>query len=150
MEVPELVVVQVVDAHSCADLLGDLVAHAHISGEVAAGALVGKAVHIGVVQRAVLLAAVARAQGVRPFVVRPVGGHGSGAPLGDATLPFAHAGRELVVAGDLGVRPGQAAAQLQPAHEDIGCLVRQFQALGADGVHVLHVGHVGCDEHIGL
>ena len=80
MKVPVFVIVQIFDAEGRGNHLVDLPAQPQVGGEVLADALVGVAVDVCVVQRAVLGAAVARAQRGRPLRGEAVARNGGGAP----------------------------------------------------------------------
>mmetsp|Transcript_30676 Transcript_30676/g.56438 ORF Transcript_30676/g.56438 Transcript_30676/m.56438 type:complete len:253 (+) Transcript_30676:571-1329(+) len=146
VEVPVAVVVQVVDAEGGAPLAVDLPQHAQVGGGVLADAHVGKAVHVGVVQRAVLAAAVARGEAGAPLLVEAVGGQCGGAPARDVGLPLSHrvARRrdETGIGLDLGVGVGDAARQVQALEPPVGGAQRGLQAGGADLVDVLHAADV--------
>src|SRR5471032_3636705 len=76
-----IAVVEVIDAAGQAPLAAELVVHAQVGHHEPFETGVGMAVDVGVVDRAVLLAAVAGGQGDGPFVGWAVSRHGRGAPL---------------------------------------------------------------------
>ena len=152
MEIPVLVVVQVVNAQGGAHLLADLPAQAHVGGEVLAGAHVGKAVDVAVVQAGKLAAAVARAQGAGPVRVKAVADQRRGPPDRHARLVFAQrvAGRgdKAAVVLDARVGIGCAAVEVQPPCQHIGAVEGHFHAVGLDAADVLHPADVQVGDRI--
>ena len=101
---------------------------------------------VGVIQRRILLAAVARRDRIGPAFVRPIGHAERGAPVRNIGHALAdHGGRlarQRIDAGparirqDAGIDVSHAAEQLQAVDRDIVLVGRQFDALHPDRVDI--------------
>ena len=140
MEVPVAVVVEVVDACGQRPLAVDLPLGPRIDGEVLARRHVGEAVDVAVVQRAELLAAVARPQAQAQVVPRLPLREQRRPPARHARLPFADrvAGHRRVAAvgQDDRVREREAARQRDPLGQR-----RRAAELHPARAHVIDVLH---------
>ncbi|KTT92291.1 hypothetical protein NS44R_14725, partial [Mammaliicoccus sciuri] len=146
MEQEVLLVEDVIDAEIEREVRGRVVMDLHVDDEEIVERAIDVGDDVGVVECRILLAAVARCDGVGPALVRPVGHADLGAPIRHIGNALAdHGGRQVgqridarpaCVCEDLGIDIGDAAEQLQAGHEHIVLFGPQFDALHPDCVHI--------------
>ena len=118
MEVPVLIVIQIVDTKGKRTVFVDLIAGAHIHHKELADPLIGKTVYIAIVKRAELRATVTRADAGDPLWILAIARECAGPPTRDVWLPLVQGitrrDDEAVVLLDQGIGIGQAGNQIKP------------------------------------
>lgn len=112
-------------------LLGDQASGSHIGHQEVADARVSGPVRMGVDQRAVELATVAKYAGHVSHIAGFVAGQQVGGSLRNARPPHAQARMKSVVARDFGIGEGQAAVDVEAVGRHVSPLQRQRQTGGA-------------------
>jgi hypothetical protein len=115
MKRPIAIAVDVVDPKRGGALIADAITHADIHDKEVARAGISSAIGIGIVERVVLQAAVARAQRSRPALADSIRRQCVSPPTRYSGLPLANACRKVVVRDDLRMRIRQARRQVETA-----------------------------------